>query len=550
MSTISSSLLSSNKEDRSRETWKALCMCLAGVCQNCTDNQTYCSHLVPLCVKKCQQGDIEVMVTLNSLINNHSRNMKLFLECNGLSIFDKEILQHDSYMELLDVVVQTITLEMLVALYKTVIRQLRYIEAEFGLDSRVRQWATVILHHFNTRLKEFNINEYKNKIDLNETKAANQVIQRPNYDETKKLLQNVIKEIYQYNANCDEIIPLTNEKVSNVQNDNISNYDSRKGVINSCRNPREAISRNGTVKLVKEKSFENSMKELSFSFLSQSQWDTKYQNTNLSNCNNEQRPNQLVSNQNFKDNIAINNTKISSTNIPGQHSKYDNSDTIKCEPSTTNVFHFKPTFVSTPKHSKYRHENFSIKKPTQMSRINRSTFKKLSRQNFKTKRYQHNSTKETKEHDSMKNRSLSVRLFDVINDSCTTFVKTVTKIFRSKEVTNKQAAPTAATKIDPSCNNSFTDYMRRRDAALLEKQTTKSIDETNNINSCKTCNDTLLLKRKIMDDDYLKETVKKLKMGIYVYGCDFKKISRTIWPNESYMTPEMLYNLYRKVILK
>ncbi|CAG4923538.1 unnamed protein product [Colias eurytheme] len=81
-------------------------------------------------------------------------------------------------------------------------------------------------------------------------------------------------------------------------------------------------------------------------------------------------------------------------------------------------------------------------------------------------------------------------------------------------------------------------------------ETVESGKGLTNLTQCSTCNNTLELKEKMLFDPRLKDTVKKLKLGINLFGCNFKKISRTFWPNEKYMTPSLLYSLYRKLINK
>ncbi|XP_045489268.1 uncharacterized protein LOC110996413 [Pieris rapae] len=145
-------------------------------------------------------------------------------------------------------------------------------------------------------------------------------------------------------------------------------------------------------------------------------------------------------------------------------------------------------------------------------------------------------TKRTKKNKPNKvDRSLGTKFLNVVNSSCTTIIKSIKNVF-TRNTSVKQNA-------NETCG-SFTEYMRIRDQYL---NISKS---SSDVKSCMTCNDTQLLKEKLLSDDRLKVTVKKLKHGINLFGCDFKKISKTFWPHEQCMTPAVLYNLYRKLIVK
>ncbi|CAG9782923.1 unnamed protein product [Diatraea saccharalis] len=195
--------------------------------------------------------------------------------------------------------------------------------------------------------------------------------------------------------------------------------------------------------------------------------------------------------------------------------------------NNSNTSDFRPTFVSTPKHRYNRTMNSS--KRSCFSGRSLRTIKKVNVRNdeYKTNQKPQNK-KDNSKMRSLKNRSISSRLFDVINDSCTTLVKTVTNIFKSNrsKMEAKDIAPASNTNAgaNESCSYSFTEYMRKRDAGLINDVTknTSGVSDERNFDNCKTCNDTLQLKRKIISDEYLRETIRKLKLGINIYGCDFK----------------------------
>ncbi|XP_072935899.1 uncharacterized protein [Epargyreus clarus] len=100
-------------------TWKALCRCIAEVCSGSEVNQTFCSHLIPLCVQRCLQGNLEVFPVLQSILSNHKRNIKLFLDTDGIVIFDrKEYYRYESCLQLLNTVVQVIEVEEIIIIRK------------------------------------------------------------------------------------------------------------------------------------------------------------------------------------------------------------------------------------------------------------------------------------------------------------------------------------------------------------------------------------------------------------------------------------------------
>ncbi|CAH2068768.1 unnamed protein product, partial [Iphiclides podalirius] len=285
-----------------QETWRALCQCLAETCNGMEKNQNYCSHLIPLCVRRCNQGSEYVFQLLQSLLHNNDHNMQLFYETGGHNVFSREFLKYDQCLQLLSTVISKPDYKIKLLEETNIFAELKDLKRLYGISSEVGQWATVILYAIN-----------------NTTKAP---------------------------------------------------------VSETCKG------------LGKE-------------------------------------PNVI-----------------------------DDVGDLK------NVFQTKR----------------AEKSPAKVS---------------------------TKSND---------------DDSC--------KTHRA---------------------NSFTSYMRKRDAYI--KGDRSSIwDESQN--ECFTCNDTLSLKQKFVNDDVLKENVQRLKLGINLYGCDFKKISKTLWRNENYMTPSVLYNLYRKLILK
>ncbi|CAG9575921.1 unnamed protein product [Danaus chrysippus] len=226
------------------------------------------------------------------------------------------------------------------------------------------------------------------------------------------------------------------------------------------------------------------------------------------------------------------------------------NDTLKLDNNT--ILDFKPPFVSTPKHTKVPHKtnssrSSSIKNPS--SSIQKR-YKFTVQNNKNVNKQKLNRTIS----DKSQNKTMSAKFFNLINGSCTTLVKSFTNIrniFKRKvNDTNVNIDNVEPTNSEPSCSYSFTEYMREKD--MMEKINDNYERNTVDISNieCNTCNDTVILRQKLAKDVSLQKTVKRLKIGINMYGCDFKRISKKMWPRETYMTPSVLYNLYRKLLVK
>lgn len=211
--------------------------------------------------------------------------------------------------------------------------------------------------------------------------------------------------------------------------------------------------------------------------------------------------------------------------------------------STLGTNYFRPKFASTPKKNginQYtRFENQRLNNNTGRS-IPRSIRNHQMKQQMDKKKIAKR-LQRTKIVPEIKHKSISGRFFDAINTSCTTLVKTVKNIFRPKinlNETKEESNKTSKVGDMLSCSYSFTNYMRKRDAILKNEYIDKSLCglvvfkskegfedfSLEMTNSCNTCNDTITLKRKLATDDQLKQTIRKLKLGINLYGCDFKVI--------------------------
>lgn len=200
------------------------------------------------------------------------------------------------------------------------------------------------------------------------------------------------------------------------------------------------------------------------------------------------------------------------------------------------TFKFAPQFVSTPKKSR-------TFRSAPISQSIHQSFSKLSRckrkYNTQTKINKDKMTKRILlESKQVQNKSLGAKFFDVLNGSCTTLVKSFAcfkNIFRSKEPSTSRDEDVDKIKSRTTnfnlLSNSFTNYMHNRDARTDHRS--EHNDETffNNefsivddkcLQECNTCNDTITLQQKFKNDLKLQRTVKKLKFGINLYGCDFK----------------------------
>ncbi|KAL0895618.1 hypothetical protein ABMA27_011709 [Loxostege sticticalis] len=550
-----------------QETWRALCQCLAESCRKSRENQSYCSHLVPMGVQKCIQGNVEAMEMLTSLIHNHEYNTQLFVEANGITIFSRrETLLNDTSMQLLSSLVQNSTPEMLAMIHETVFQNLSHITHVYGTQNGIGQWATIIWHNLNSRLKvtkglddRMDLNSDNDKeLVHNESSVIDIGFLKP--DDTAKLLQNVIREIHQYNTRNNAIrnIRQHSDNMKTTQQDNCNaRVTSDMTFLKTHWSQNKGFDRKiSTNKSIKPS--DPNLNEMSFSFLEQPS-----RGPNIGYLKNSKGFGSHMNTITSSHNTICGQVETKTNDMTNLHISQRDSTlsgaSVSDREDPPSLLEFKPIFVSTPKkvagRSKLNH--LSKSSPRFLSHGRQNTLKKVDK-TFKNLRTPKESVNPRKD---LNNRSMTSRLFHAINDSCTTFVKTVKNIFKSKKnnsVKDQSASsPAACTRnsMEPSCSYSFTDYMRRRDA-LLSNETVESrpnfgeVLETENIKSCKTCNDTVSLKYKVNNDHYLKETVTKLKLGINLYGCDFKKISKAMWPRDTYMTPEVLYNLYRKLILK
>ncbi|XP_022822104.1 uncharacterized protein LOC111353336 isoform X3 [Spodoptera litura] len=147
-----------------QEAWRALCRCLAESCRGTEANQSYCTHLVPICIQRCNHRNIELLMVLQSLLQNHSRNIALFVECNGMALFQREFLQHDICLQLLATIVQSSTVAAKLIVNTDIGQQLRSFLQRYGPPSQLGQWSTIILYHISRVEENFSCNVAKRNV--------------------------------------------------------------------------------------------------------------------------------------------------------------------------------------------------------------------------------------------------------------------------------------------------------------------------------------------------------------------------------------------------
>lgn len=358
------------------------------------------------------------------------------------------------------------------------------------------------------------------KDDAKESMLGKDVTEN-DFEETKVLMQNVMKEVFK----------LKQSEMQNKKNDSrlVTNVEIRKPPVHNKQN----FNRNQTDK---------------HSHISKIQNVTKtFKNINrksrLNRNNDTEFTFSFLKNDDFKVPIIRDITKSSTrlhTKDPQGESFNDTHSndsrfcdtmtyTKKDDKITLTSQDFNPVFASTPKHetASVNHATADTHESTEEAKLNKYKELRMKRQKAK-KKPQKDKTLNNKVKNI--NKSLGARFFSAINDSCTTLVKTVTSIFNKKKSYDDSRSESSNSTKTIEVNdrrasaNSFMNYMRRRDAILSENWT-QNIENSlvsSVANSCKTCDNTEVLKHKLTKDEFLKQTVKKLKLGINLYGCDFK----------------------------
>nr|XP_021201415.2 uncharacterized protein LOC110384448 isoform X2 [Helicoverpa armigera] len=562
-----------------QDVWRALCRCLAESCRGIQANQSYCAHLIPTCVQKCHPRTIDVLVVLQSLLQNHTRNINLFIECNGMSLFKRELLQYEINLQLLATIAQSST-EAVELIAKTNISQhLRDFLLVYGPQSPLGQWATIVLYRITpikAPLIEAPIidDEKKDDIQLSESLLTKlqpgQTKQKEYSADTTAFFKTVLKEITNAGAekeyNLKAFFP-SEFMVDTNQRNSVKRHSGGPLQVSTrnpfCRCPQSAnqisLGKTRQTLIANDSLRSNKTNELSLSFLH----ETHLKNKNA--ISDFIKPEQHRS-------LSFQRRLQASSSGLNKDSVYEslNENKYGCS-KTFSTNEFKPTFTSTPRRqdvdnqSKYISQRPNDTSNTVGSRCTQQNSRKIQMKRRLPRMRVAKYSDRSKIDKEIKHKSFSGRVFDAINTTCTTLVKTVKNIFNPKNDTHQSEETSLSNTRNRdtiSCSYSFTNYMRKRDSLLnktnqsrnylvemqsKEKHDGSSMEVTN---SCDTCNNTIELKRKLAKDNQLKRTIRKLKLGINLYGCDFKKISRIMWPKESYMTPAVLYNLYRKLITK
>lgn len=364
--------------------------------------------------------------------------------------------------------------------------------------------------------------------NVNETNHIN--------DDTNKLFRNVVKEILYWKSKEE---PNTKRTVSIPRAAFVDPGMVRDTWIYS---PSEYSSK---PKPSDQNQQEYEQKELSFSFLEEAaetndpptrknrnQYQFQQENHSQrrpSNFGSTERPTENVDRS-----VKYLREKSVQTNFESTSAALWQLNLGDDDKSTLNSKHFMPQVMSTPKrgrchdhkikdHSILNYRKNTPKKSASSYLPTRHVYKERRRTVYKT----------VKKSSPVKlaSRSMSARFFNAINESCTTLVKTVKNVFSSQK---KDDAVNKTKKVPSSY--SFMDYMRKRDAILGKDyigDSKHNLEGFDNLsmgvkegNACKTCNDTAILKQKLDNNEYLRKTVKKLKLGINMYGCDFNVSSK------------------------
>ncbi|KAJ0181260.1 hypothetical protein K1T71_003345 [Dendrolimus kikuchii] len=520
-------------------TWIALCQCLAESCRDSEENQSYCTYLIPTCVSKCSYGDSESLSVLECLLKNHERNIKRFLDCNGLSLFTNDSLLDTTCMQLLKTLIRNPISAKLIVEKSNIVKNLRDILDLYGPNSQVGQWTVIILYHASPYLKDviqrvttFPFDKLNTKIvDNNNTRVVDEL----EVDDTTTIFTNLFREIghlgpKNYIPQCE--------------------FREFSRIIESLKT-QNLILPHGTAedkKMQLEKSLESkiernnqSTRRLGYTGECSSYNVCKTKKTCNKNIN-------VVNPQCTKD-TNKNVKKLDERNVFNYSPHVSEMLCVQSNETVDNgiitLENFQPIHSSTPNSSNV------VKNSKQHFHSNRLSYhcRKTIRQRLKVA----NKQKPFQKNHELTQKSVSSKFFGAINDSCATIFNTVKSIFKPKE-SNYES--NIINNEYPDCSFSFTNYMRKRDEFPRHQKESNSTHETpfdnfsHKNDTCRTCNDTIHLKKKLANDEYLKQTVKKLKIGINLFGCDFKKISRTFWPKDTYMTPVILYNLYRKLLIK
>ncbi|XP_013167269.1 PREDICTED: uncharacterized protein LOC106117474 isoform X3 [Papilio xuthus] len=120
-----------------QDTWQALCRCLADSCSGLESNQNYCSHLIPVCVRRCRPGNEHVFQVVQSLLSNNERNTQLFFKSGGCRMFNREYLKYDRCLQVLNTVVSNPVVRDKVLKDTNIVVDLQDLKQLYGSTSQV-----------------------------------------------------------------------------------------------------------------------------------------------------------------------------------------------------------------------------------------------------------------------------------------------------------------------------------------------------------------------------------------------------------------------------
>ncbi|GBP31253.1 hypothetical protein EVAR_21533_1 [Eumeta japonica] len=553
------------------DTWKAVCQCIAECCRGCDINQAHCSYLIPICINKCKKGDVLTLPVLHALLQDNRRNCEHFVDSNGLEIFARPLLCETTCVQLLAALVQEEPRVSKLLQTSSVPEQLIALAQARGKFTEVIFLCNIfsVLNELEDVPKNENFVDKMKIIDEHEITPKSKFLDESKLNSTSKLLNNVMREMFIWNKENNYI---TNEQRSHKRPKDLENIKSATS---------NYFSNDTAQKLPKKNlPFDDGFQQNSDcclpvdnpeTFKAKSKLASSFINNKSVRERRQEVPLLYMRNQSTNYNMIdteFRSDKVHRTTVDKSMSHLTRAD------RTGDYDVFNPKRTSTPKS---RTRNMSPP-----SKDNKNVH---GRKNFDEHVYVHKHNialrttagarrprrrqRRSAPAQTARGRSVSARIFGALNDTCATVVNAIKDMILLRRRTDTCKIEEATNARRTSRDWSFTYFMKPRDVARRSVRTkendhsfadiaaedrnsicSSTEDATRNENICRTCNDTLLLKRKLANDDYLKETLRKLKIGINLYGCDFKKMSKIMWRDETSMTPRVLYNLYRKLILK
>lgn len=340
-------------------------------------------------------------------------------------------------------------------------------------------------------------------------------------DDTATLMQKVMQEVMHFKQN--KLAPL-NKAASKVDVNSLIRSTSTIIINNGGEGNKRGVHIKKVSNITRKQMGQqqrdgvrcNTDAELSFSFLD-----------NLNKGLSRNRDTKTLNRSKMFGNQKANTDKAMKTFVNAENDLPYFCRTVNNEKSI-DPEGFRPIFSSTPKREEFPNP-IDYPKPS----IRKSSYQTRSQTTLQRTRrvVKRRPTKIPRNNDkNLRNMSLSSRFFSAINESCTTLVKTVVNIFKKNEPSHCSKDETeshTSRPEDASCSFSFLNYMQKRDAVINKLLKTKNKDCTDfslATELCETC-DTQTLKKKMARNMHLKQTVKKLKMGINLYGCDFKVVT-------------------------